>query len=1802
MNPMHWLRRLSLRRSLLGAAALSAGLVLTLILCFSMTGSADNTVRLVGMEPRGEVGTETNLVFIFSDDVVPKSRVGQEYVTDQVQFRPQIPGKVRWETTRRLQYLPEVILKPSTVYSVDLKETLGSELKKTLIGNRHLEFTTERFRVTESSLDFVYNPDERRSGLVLKARLCFNYGVSAAALQRSLVLCLADNRQPLQYTIEMYNDGREVMITSAVIYRGKSTRRVELSLPQGFLCVGGAVGLKERYAKTAELREMRALKVNDISTISEDGEGSVVVHFSEPVDPETAVRFISTKPAVQFKAGGSGDALSIYGGGFKPGKTYEIRVAKGLPSLNGNPLEREFNESVAFPDLEPSVGFDSPGRYLSSKGNLNLGLETVNVPRVEVEVARIFPNNLVRFIDSIEESGRCYSYQLEKLGRVVSRRVIPASAAENEVVTTPLHLGELLSGQPRGIYQLSVCDPDNRWIETAKVVIVTDLGILAKMGRDDLVVWVNSLENLAPKPGARVSLFSYDNQEIASGETNEQGIARLSGLREPLKDFRSYVIQVQLGEDISFVCLGDSLIDTTDFEVEGRPTLMDGYEAFLYADRGVFRPGDTAHVTAVVRGPQASMPAEFPLRLEVVGPDGMVFREYNGTTGTGGICTFSIDFPGYARTGEYTASARVADQSIGVVGLNVEEFMPERIKVTAVADKEKYSRGDTAAITVTGVNLFGPPAAGRRAEMAVQIEAAPFSPPAYRSYVFGEPVESFAEIHEPLGWTALDSTGKAAFTYHFPETLTPPSLLRAVFQATVTEDGGRSVSSYATVEYHARPAYVGLRHSGDRYAKVGESYPIQLVVVDPAGQLVPKSMVDAEVYSVTWNSIYRRDSMGQYTYQSERQEELIAKQSITLAGGQGTFAYRPAEWGCFKVVFIDRGSGARSTTEFYAAGWGYQPWSMDHPDRIQLDLDKEVYRPGDQATLQIKAPFAGRALVTVERERVFDSFVVDMKENSGSITIPIKNEYKPNAYVSVHLIRLTRNLDKRAPTRAFGTIPLTVDCSDSRLNVTISTAREVRPQQDIEVSVATTGSGDNAWLTLAAVDEGICQISDFQSPDPWAYFYGKRALGLRTYDLYGMLLPELDPAGLPKTPGGGMEGEPVRQRNLNPVAIRRVKPVSLWSGLIRLENGRAQVKLSIPQFNGTLRLMAVAVSGSKFGSATGEVLVRDAIVMTPTFPRFAAPGDRFVIPVSVFNGTGRDGEFQVKLQASGPVTIDGDAVKTLTLANKGEKMVRFAAVASKTAGVCRFALETRGNGAHTSDSAELAIRPAEPVSTRTLAGTITPGKPVELTLPASYLPGTAQYSLCLAGLPSIRFAGSIRYLLGYPYGCIEQTTSRLFPLLYFGELVKATQPESAYGGKAERYIAEGIEKIQSMQLRDGGFSFWPGSSSGSAWGSVYAAHFLVEARKAGYSVPDRVFDRMAAYLDKLGRKNASSGEALQLRVYALYVLSLAAKPQLSSMAYIKAQRLGDLYSDSRALLAAAYYYAGDKKTAREMLPNTFAAYTLQRQSGGNFNSTARTDAIILGALADINPSHPAVPGLLERLSGSVQASRWGTTQENAFGFMAIGKILSRKEPASFTGDVLVDGKPIASFDSKNIKRIADPVLGRGKVTVRTSGAGECYYYAEAGGVPLTPSAEADSGIVVRRSILDQRGRGVDLARVKQGDLLVVRIAVKTSEDNVRNVAVVDMLPAGLEIENPRLATAARIDWISEDAFAPEYIDIRDDRLLLFASFGKAGMRYFYYSVRAVSCGTFTLPPIKAECMYQPQVFSLSSGGTIQVVP
>ena len=1822
--------------------------------------------------PQGEVPQWTDFSITFSEAIIDKSRVGAEVPAEALRFTPAVQGTARWTALDRIGLFLDAPLAPSAQYMVELTPELNPTEAFLLTGQKEFKFATEPFKVQQARMEF--STDDTREYATGFGTIAFNYPVTTADLKAHLSIELDDGTE-IPYQIETNTaTARTVEFETKRIKRGKADRNIKVKIEKGFKCTGGQIGLEKASITTVILRGRGTLGVTYSDVWESDSTPYISVRFSAPVLSDAIEPYLELTPAVDYQVISDYRNIEIRGN-FKRRTTYTLKIRRGLTARNDAVLKQDYMTKLIIPDLQPQLRFLGGGFFLSRTGHLNLGLATINVKRVKLEIEKVFANNLI-YVSKLDR----WSRWSRNLGKPVHSEVLDVPPQLNEEVTTPISLENYLSDEHVGIFKVVARNADREWNSAHQWVLITDLGISAKRIGDKLYVWVKSIATGAPVPAARVKLISDNNQTLLSGTTNWAGFVEFTEVSEKTEGFIPFMVTVAKRDDLAFIQLDRHEIATADFDIAGPAYLQKGYEAFLYTSRGVYRPGETVQLAGIVRGVKQAIPEPLPTHIEVLAPDGRIIRELRQQTNKNGACDVKIPIPDYALTGNYIAKMKIADRIVGSAQFQVEEFMPDRMKVAITANKTSYKLGETLDLEVKATNLFGPPAVGRKVQASCQLIAVPFVvsednlPPdtdvtQWRSFVFGN-TRKFESQHIELGEARTDAAGKAPYQFTVPATLKAPSLLNGILTATVSEIGGRAVTASQRVVIHPYSHYAGIRRATTGAVKINRPLRFDYVAVDDAMAVAPGRPLKLSLHKVHWNTILRQSSVGRYEYVSEAQTTAVKTYDLTSAETAQTVTLTPSDYGEYRVRLEDVESTATAEISFYVSGWRNTPVSMEHPTRLDLTLDKPAYRPGETAKLNIKAPFSGTLLLTVERDRVLSHRTISMKENTATISIPVRDNYKPNVYLSGTLTRAVPmdtasqpDTNSLLPTRAFGVVPLKIDATRRRLSIEMSlkqtndTGRteevsllsETQPNEAVirpnsEVSLAFEVHGRRSWqkydVCIAAVDEGILTLTDFQTPNPHDFFYQQRGLKTRSFDLYGGILPEIaDLTDNSSTGGDAGTARGLGRKRLNTSSIRRVKPVSLWSGFVRTDgNGRGTVQFKIPQFNGKLRLMAVAFAGADYGASEAYLTVREPIVLTPTFPRFLAGGDQIRVPVTLFNGTGQNGEFTVKLQAAGDVQLlpSSDTHTPETMLEKNSKtepplhelsVEKSVAAGTETQvffdiriqdaiGEVNFNLSAHGNAETTQIDVQLPLRSVAPPVTQTGHGVVRAGEPADFIFPSNLIANSSEFSLTLSPFPNIAFANSIRYLLRYPHGCLEQTTSRVFPLLYFSDLAQNVEPMLAAEDSVDYYVIAGITKLESMLMANNQFSYWPGGTYVNPWSSIYASHFLVEARKAGYEVTDRVYNAMLAGLRTRAKFSPDMEESnngakkvkreIALATYASYVLAAAGQPDRGTMHYLKNRGASSLSDYSHFQLAGAFALSGELETALSMLPISVSPSfngkgTENWETGGTFNSPVRAKAIMLDVLAEVNENHPSIPMLVKNLSEAASdGSRWRTTQDNAFAFLALGKIMKKQTDRDYTGTLKINGEHFADFDAAEA-RYTDEAWDGTRVELKLEGEGSCYYYWSAFGIRRDSFIEEyERELQVRRRYFNKDGESLTGTFV-HGDLIVAEITVKALTANLENVVVVDMLPTGFEIENPRLESRAGIPWLKTQGFKPDYLDIRDDRLIFFGTFPRQRERKFCYALRAVTQGEFTLPPIAAEAMYDPTKSAVAGSMDIKVV-
>ncbi len=1716
-------------------------------------------------------------------------------------IEPALAGVWRWRDRAALRFEPSGGLAPATRYRLSLipDRILGPDQE--LAGSGELELQVDRFVV--ESVEVWEEPDDD-GGVVLRGTVQFNYAVEPELLASHLRLEDPAAREPVEIQLEAGWRTPSIPFRTAPVRKQKQPRQLTLVVDGELTPADGNVPLAEPYRHPVPLGSSEVLEVRELGGQPGLDESTLRVVLSSAVSAELAGPYLQVTPETRFKLTAVRNALELRGP-FTPGSAYRVRIAAGLPAADGATLKQAYDGRLVLANLAPSIDFQSQGMFLSRGGMRNLALETVNVNRFELAIDRVYRNNLLFLFrhqgDFDQESVYRGGGVWQSLGDRLVEQTVRVGGERNRKTTTVLSLDDWIDADAPGLYRVIAGRPDH-WQAPQRWLLVTDLGLVAKQGEGEVMVWVLSHRTLAPVAGARVELVSDQNQTIGRGTTGADGTWHLRD-PEALATARPFLVTVTRGDDFSFLHLDRMQVDTTGLDVAGDERPAGGYTAFLYGERDIYRPGETVRGAALVRDARLAPAPAVPALLRLRDPQGREIATRRLELDARGITPFEWPMPAYALTGRQSLELEIARQIVGRYRFQLEEFVPDRIKVE-IRTPAEVAPGRPLGWTVAGSYLFGPPAAGLAAESRVRLLDATFTSPRHPEYSFRESERSFEERELFSRRLRLGDDGTAGFEADLPRERGLPSSLEALITARVQEEGGRGVTARSRLTVHPYPYYLGVKRRGPVYPELGQPVEIDWVAVAPDGTERATGPLVAELVLDRWQTVLRRTPAGGFRYESNRESVVVSRREIAGGAASGSFSFSASEYGSHRVVLSDPATGAATSVGFYTGGWGYSPWAVENPDRIELELDRGEYRPGETATVQVRAPFPGRLILAVEREELFTTQVHQLTGNTATLRLPVERSWRPNAYVTATLVRPVGAIEPGSVGRAFGAVPIRVDRAANRLSVAIQAPAQVRSESRLEIGVATA---PGAAVTVAAVDEGILQLIAQQTPDPFEFFYRKLRLGVRSFDSFSQLLPEIEDGG---EAGGGEAGRGAAQY-VRTESIRRVKPVAFWSGVLTADgSGRARAAFELPRFTGGVRLMAVAADGARFGSADAMTRVRDPLVVTPTLPRVLSFDERLEVPVTVRNDTGRAGRFEVRLAASGAATAGGGAGQSVEIPDGGERTVYFAVATGGTAGTARFSVEARGNGeTGRSGEVEVDVRPDLPPITTAASGALAE---LETELPAAgdgYRPGTVSRRLQVGPLPLVRFGRRLAELLRYPYGCLEQTVSRAFPLLYLDDLARQLEPElldpEAGGDDVGERVEEALRRVAWHQVPGGGFALWRESRQAHPWSSVYAGHFLVEAERAGYPVDPQLTLRTLDHLrDTVRARDRYGREELERVVYALYVLARAGDAELGVMDFLRQRHAGNLGRASRALLAAAYAAVGNRDAVDELAAGLADVEAVERQTGENFRSTVRDRALLLLALLDAVPDSPRIPELAERLARDAGAAGGWTTQEAAFALVAVGQLAGRQaERPPYRGTAWVGSRRLGSFSSA-ATAVFDGITDPGPVRLVLEAGyrpGSAFYNLATRGVPRDDVYRAAAeGLEIQRLLFDRDGGPLDPAAVRQGDLVVVKTLVRSVAGPVDNVALVQLLPSGLEVENPRLATTESLPWIADANLAPDQLDLRDDRVLAFTDLPANQWRNLYSLLRAVAPGSFRLPPPHAEAMYNPALRATGERGRLEV--
>ena len=1515
--------------------------------------------------------------------------------------------------------------------------------------------------------------------------------------------------------------------------------------------------------------------------------------------------------------------------GLMHGQRYEVQVKAGLPSAIGEKLIKTAELGIYVRDRAPSVRATGRGYVLPNRGQQGIPLISVNTEKLEVHVYRVGDRNLINALQSGDFQKQISTYDVQKLSGTTGAQVytgeLDVASRLNEDVTTAFPIGEALPHLQPGLYVLSanaLPKKENDYAGGAtQWFVVSDLGLTAIGGEDGLHTFVRSLASTAPLVNVNVRLIARNNEVLATAKTDSRGYARFdAALQRGEGGLAPAVLVAGTADgDYAFLDLATGAFDLTDRGVKGRaePGPVD---AFVYTDRGVYRPGEDVHVTALART-RVGRASATPLTVIFTRPDGVEHRRITLADGGLGGRTTALALGGGVMTGTWRVRVHTDPKADAIAqsAFLVEDFVPERLELKLEAGSAALVPNEPATIKLGGRYLYGPPAAGLAIEGDIVVKPSIKEAAGFAGYTFGRADDQISPIRKSLDQLPVTGAdGKADVAVDLPTLPKTSRPLEADITLKLRESGGRTIERTIALPVDMQTARIGIKplFSGGQ-AGEGEIAAFNAILLGAGGKPV-------EAKDLKWTLVrldrrwqwYSRD--GSWNFEAVTSTRRIATGTVSATPDSPARIEARLEWGRYRLeVSTSDGSDLVSSIVFNSGYWADD--AADSPEMLDVALDKPVYRPGETARVKVTSRMAGRALVAVLNSGLVSTQEADIPAGGGEVSVPVGRDWGPGAYVTVMLYRPMDEKAKRMPSRSVGLRWLAVDQTPNRLKVSLDLPQKVKSGSSLTVPVTVGGlaAGEEARVTLAAVDLGILNLTRFEAPKPEAWFFGQRRLGSEIRDLYGRLIDGMH-TERGRLRSGGDGGAGMSMQGSPPVE----ETLALFSGIVKVgPDGTAKVDFQLPDFNGTVRISAVAWSTYKVGSGSKDVLVRDPVALIASAPRFLTLGDEARLELALHNVEGPAGAYQVTGRyetdtGGGPVGFD----RSVSL-GAGERKREAFELKPADVGPVTLALRVTGpNGIDVQRRLKFDVKvPAGDIKRLTVSTLAPKGK---ITLSSDLLndmiASRSQVSITVGPTARFNIPAILAALDRYPYGCAEQTVSRALPLVYLNDV--ARHIGMASDTKVRERVGKAIERVFEMQDSSGAFGIW-GPADGDMWLSSFVTDFLTRAKEAGYSVRQRPFvqalDRLQNYIS-YAQDFEHGGEA---RAYALYVLARNGRAPAGELRYYADTKLDSFSTPlARAQLGAALAMLGDKPRAERALQSALRASVVADTGATrrDYGTSVRDGAALITLASEAGLAKPDVIRLVDRVAQAYAVKTYTSTQEQAWMLLAAHALNDDTKNTALS----VNGQ----HHSGQLTRVLSAAdLKAGVVTVANEGTAPVDAVVTIIGSALTPEPAVAKDFTLERSYYTLDGKKIDLqsadggiGNLKQNDRLVVVLKVSATYAGGR-ILLVDRLPAGLEIENPRLVDSGDIKslgWL-KSATAPEHTEFRDDRFVAaFNFFGSAGQNHrgagevddrketseasVAYIVRAVTPGTFVHPAATVEDMYRPDRFARTAAGRLRI--
>lgn len=1797
----------------------------------------------------GDVSVKSKLRIRFTQRAIEDSQIETEEKRELFSFSPSVKGKAIWIDAYTIEYIPNEWLNSDAIFDVrfDL-----SQLFKTSDELALFEFNFHTIRQDYEVIlgDLITSADNMK-----KVSLTGTLNTADAAIKENIetTLTATQDGNLLNITWNHLGDTEHEFYIND-INRKEKEGKVVISWK------GNEINVEKEGSSNVKIPALGDFYV--ISSASQyTTDPFVVISFSDPIDPnQDLTGFITNDKNIAFKFTIENNQIKAYPNRKIVG-TFNLTVHKGIKNVLGYKMKKEHKSTHVFEQVNPAVRLVGNGNIVPSSNGLVFPFEAVSLKAVDVTIIEIFENNAVQFFQTNRIDG---SNQLKRVARPVFKKSLKLDQNKllnlGKWNRYSIDLAKLITPTPGAIYQVQIgfrqsqstyaCGgsdeakdqltpiKDENWtaesytdysywdyyegdynsnyewserdnpchvsyfMQSNRVIkrniIASNLGVITKIGKDrKVVIAVTDITTTKPLEGVTVEIYDFQQQIIATGETDSKGFLTLEVIQKP------FLLKAKQHKDVSYLKLDEgSALSLSNFNVGGS-TVKKGIKGFIYGERGVWRPGDTLFLTFILEDKNHILPKNHPVTFELLNPDGKVENKIVKHTNVKGFYTYQPTTEEEDPTGNWQVKVKVGNTSF-TERVKIEAIKPNKLKIDLDYGKDYLTVNDKDLLGNLEVKwLHGGIAKNLKAEFELVLTKTKTTFKKYESYTFEDQTRYYEPEISSIFNGKLDANGKAKVPAAIRMNGDAPGMLKAHFRGKVYEESGDFSIDQFSIPYYPYESFVGLRTpEGDHRGMLltDKKQPIDIVCLTPDGVLKGDKSVKIEVFKLDWKWWWDQSSNSSSNYIGTNSRSPIVSDYARVNQGKGQYQLQIdyPSWGRYFVKITDNESGhsAGKIVYFDWPGWAGKA-KRDLPDAASMltfSADKENYKVGETMKLSIPGSGEGNALISIENgSKVLESYWMPLNKGENQFNINITKSMAPNVFVHITALQPHAQTINDHPIRMYGVIPIDIIDETTHLHPVIKMPDQLSPGKNVPIEVIEK-EGKPMTFTLAVVDEGLLGLTNYKTPDPWPHFYQHEALGVNTWDLYKYVLGAYG-GEIEKILAVGGDGNIM---NKDGEKTKRFKPVVRFFGPYHLDAAdRKKINFTMPNYIGAVRTMVVAGYEGAYGASEKETPVRQSLMVQGTLPRVLSPGEKLTLPVNVFAYDKNIGKTTVTVKSSGPLTAL-ETSKTVTFTKKDDKMLYFNMEVANQIGISKVEIKAVSGQLTSTHIIDIETRNPNPFTTQTFEKVLQPGESLQHTFKIPGMKGTNSYAIETATVPPLNLSKRLNYLIRYPHGCVEQTTSSVFPQLFLGNLTELTAEMKS---RVETNVKKGIERLSSMQHSNGGFKYWPNASEASMWGSNYAGHFLVMAKKKGYYVSSETISDWKKYQKKQAQSWRADGRYNSdlIQAYRLYGLALAGSPERGSMNRLKEKQLN---RTAQYMLAAAYALSGRVDVANTLIMSAPPAIKSYREYWYTYGSSFRDQSMLLLALNAVKDTENGMLAV-KKISKRLNNKKWLSTQETSFSLLAISDFMS-SQPVSSSVNMLMtlndEEIEVTSQYAVFKKDISEIGLKNKTVSITNTSSGVLYVNLSATGQPLFDKRENSNNVIdMSVSYSDKDGNNLDITELEQNSEFLVSVKIHNNgiRGNLKEMALTTIFPSGWEIQNTRLDVVAA----HYQSDKPEYQDIRDDRIHSYFDIKAGTSKTYNFLINASYAGEFSLPAITCEAMYDNAVQAYVKGGKTRTV-